>query len=349
VVDSQSKPVRIKFTKDADWHAFTEIDFLEPEIELPGETAEAPAEDEPSVQQSGFKSIQDQFLRDIEPFFVTFPFILFIAQAHRDSLIDKKLRDFCASNATNVNKSDNTIEYTIREEYEIIKKLSAILDEILVAAQSLTMIPNSFITQLCSLFDILLSAIISELIKQKPNILDSSDRKVEYADLFSFSTIEEVKSYFSEKFVEGLIRKSRREQIKWLEGTLKIPLTKDLPSWPQFIEINERRNLITHTGGVVSTEYISNIREAGFSNSQNIKVGSRLDVTFNYYKQSVNIFCEIGLKLIQVVWRKIVPSELEMADSALIGAGYRIILNDRYELEHFSVDLNRDGFPKCYR
>ncbi len=132
--------------------------------------------------------------------------------------------------------------------------------------------------------------------------------------------------------MEGLIRKSRREQIKWLEGTLKIPLTKDLPSWPHFIEINERRNLITHTGGVVSDEYISNVKEVGFPDTQNIKLGERLYVDFIYYQKAVNIFYEIGIKLIQVVWRKILPNELHVADDELIGAGYKLILSERYEL-----------------
>jgi hypothetical protein len=326
----------IRLTKDKHWNSFTglNVDFSEPtaaENEVDA-VADASKQNKQPTPATGFQSIQKRFLTDMEPFFVSFTFMLLIAQTHRDSLISQKLKQFCESNAIRTSKTDDEIDFLMSRDYDIVKQFFDILQEITVATQSMIAIPRTYIMQLCSLFDLLVSSIASEVIRQRPNILNSSDRNIEYGDLYSFSTIDEIKEHFSNKFVEGLIRKNRRNQFKWLEGVLKAPLTKDLLSWPDFVEINERRNLITHADGVVSAEYISNVNSAGLTIGEEIKIGTKLGVTFEYYKNAVNVFYEIGIKLIQVVWRIITPTEIELADSELIRAGYRMLLEGRYSL-----------------
>jgi hypothetical protein len=125
------------------------------------------------------------------------------------------------------------------------------------------------------------------------------------------------------------MRQSHADQIKWLSTKLGIPLTKDPKIWPDFIELCERRNLLTHTGGVVSTQYMTVCKEHGVP-LDNVSVGQKLDVTRQYYAGAVQTILEFGTKLTQVVWRKLVPTEINTADRELNEFAYRLIVRRRY-------------------
>ena len=53
-------------------------------------------------------------------------------------------------------------------------------------------------------------------------------------------------------------------------------MTNNLPSFKDFIEISERRNLFVHTGGIVSEQYIEVCKKYGCIIEN--KVGDNLDV-----------------------------------------------------------------------
>jgi hypothetical protein len=196
MADAQPNSFKIKLIKDAIWkNVFTGVDVSGLKAAHSEEEDPTPSLSKTEPSESGFKSVQHMFLSEIEPFFTTFPFLLFMARTNQVALIDSELKGFCEKNAISESKSESESEYTIKYDYEKLKELNIIFNKIVVASQAINIIPNSFIMQLCSLFDVLISSIVSELIRQKPSILDASERKIEYADLFNFSSIEEIKLF----------------------------------------------------------------------------------------------------------------------------------------------------------
>ena len=51
-----------------------------------------------------------------------------------------------------------------------------------------------------------------------------------------------------------------------------------------------------------------------------------------YFQDATSIFFEVGLKLVQVVWRKISSHEIGIADGALVNAGLQLISENRLPL-----------------
>jgi hypothetical protein len=64
---------------------------------------------------------------------------------------------------------------------------------------------------------------------------------------------------------------------------------------------------------------------------KNIVVGQRLGITAKYYQRAVYVILEFGIKLTQVIWRKISPSKIKIADVELNEASYRLIVRRRYD------------------
>src|SRR5258708_31026829 len=85
-----------------------------------------------------------------------------------------------------------------------------------------------------------------------------------------------------EKEIDALLRESHANQLDWLEKKFNIVLRKDLPAWPVFIELTERRNLFVHTNGVVSRQYLEVCRNHSCQLHEGIRNGESLTLTLDY-------------------------------------------------------------------
>lgn len=119
------------------------------------------------------------------------------------------------------------------------------------------------------------------------------------------------------------------QQIEWIEKRLKLDIQKNNPLWPKFVEFFERRNLVAHTSGKVSGQYLDTCKAHGFDTA-GLKPGDELRVTAEYLRQSIDLLLEFGIKLAHVVWRKLLPDQAEIAIQELNQTGYELISSRRY-------------------
>jgi hypothetical protein len=213
------------------------------------------------------------------------------------------------------------------------------------------LLPEMALVTLISVYDAYLGRLVRGLLTAKPEVLNASKRQLTYAQLTEFDSLEAAREYLIETEIESLLRENHASHFDWLEARLGIPLRRDLPSWPCFIEITERRNLFVHANGVVGAQYLSVCRKHGADPGPETAVGQRLRVPPNYFKTACDCITEIGVKLGQVVWRKILPGELEAADQALIGTTYELLTLREYRLAEtlleFATGLPRHSSAEC--
>ncbi|MHA6730169.1 hypothetical protein [Devosia sp. A369] len=115
----------------------------------------------------------------------------------------------------------------------------------------------------------------------------TSEREIKYSDLLSFASLEEAKYSLIDKEVESVLRNSHHEQFSWMENKFGMTLKNGLDIWPDFVELCERRNLLTHTGGYVSQQYLNNC--AAHSHKCSAKLGDKLETDAAYFKRAVQI------------------------------------------------------------
>jgi len=210
---------------------------------------------------------------------------------------------------------------------------------------ALKMLPVNFVVSLVSQFDAYLGKLIRQIFEIQPEILNSSEKLLKFSDLTSFEDIDEAKEYIIEKEIESVLRESHINHFVWLERKLDIPLRKDLPSFLDFIEITERRNLFVHTNGVVSRQYLSVCQKNCPKLVEDISIGDKLNADTEYLVKSQEIIFEIGVKLGHVMWRKLMPDDLENADKHLNMICYDLLQSGDFRLSqnllHFSTKILR--------
>jgi hypothetical protein len=201
------------------------------------------------------------------------------------------------------------------------------------------LVPRGLLVALVSQFDAYVGGLIRQLFKLKPEIVDSSANTLTFEQLVEFGSIEIARDYVIDKEIESVLRQSHADQFDWLEKKFNLPLRKDLPAWPVFIEVMERRHLFVHTNGVVSHQYLKVCRKHSCNIPESVGPGTALPLTREYFDAAYECIFEIGVKLGQVLWRKVQPTEIEKADSNLNFLTYGLIAEDRYRLARILLDF----------
>lgn len=242
----------------------------------------------------------------------------------------ERLNDFIEKN--HIEKTENDDSVTIKVPFEFNKKFIKYNKEIYQSLSAIQLIPKNVVVAFVSIYDSFLSDIIEGIYKLRPELLNTCEKEYSFSDILKFGSIDEIKENIIEKEVESVLRESHSKQFEWLSKKLKVKLTEDLPNYEHFIEITERRNLFVHTNGKVSRQYLSIVPPKN-DNNKEIKLGETLEASPEYVIHCYNVLFEIGVKLGQVIWRKIdEKNSLEEADDLLIDIIYDLLKNKKYNL-----------------
>ena len=288
-----------------------------------------------SKKDSAIAEVLEEFVAQIDSLAVSLPLAMMTIQgAHKVS--HKSYDDFIQKNCKEEAKDGEEYILVPREHdhrFNVLRK------RVRQTSIAYSVVPRSFQVSLVSSYDAFLGKLISSLFQLRPELLRSSDRTFTYSQLAEFSSISEARDQLLEKEVETLLRKSHSEQFDWLESKFAVKLRVDLPIWPTFIEVTERRNLFVHADGIVSSQYLKVCREQGVALENETKAGVQLEVPQKYFEIAHEAIFEIGVKLGQVLWRKLQPAEIEAADANLANVCYELLRERKFRLAQRLLDF----------
>lgn len=226
-------------------------------------------------------------------------------------------------------------------------------DEILAALRGASLLPEVMLIGLVSAYDSFLTKLLRVIFLSHEQIILTSEKTLKFSELSEFKSIEEARNVLIDREIESVLRDSHQDHFKWMENKFSMKLKSDLSVFPKFIELCERRNLMTHTGGFVSAKYLDNCRNHN-ALLPDIELGTKLTVDNEYYSIAVNVVCEIGIKLCYVLWRKFAKDERGKADSRLNEFCYDLIVRRNYNvaeaiLRFGSQVLEKGGSDSCRR
>ena len=199
---------------------------------------------------------------------------------------------------------------------------------------------------LVSLYDAYLTNLLKALFEKRPEIIFTSDKQVSFSEISKLNSLDEVKESIVEKEVEGIIRQSHVKQFETLENLFGVTLKTGLDVWPDFVEITEGRNLLAHTNGVVSRQYIVACQNNGVAGDLIPGVGETVTFTSDYFFNTYQVLFEICLKLGHVLWRKTVPSDLRRSDAHYNDVCFNLIKKGQYDLAVKLLDFMCDVVKK---
>lgn len=243
-------------------------------------------------------------------------------------------------------ESSNEIVYTVNMESG--KEFERVQNELLCALNAFSLIPRNTVVAMVSLYDAFLADLLECAYKVKPELLNACEKEFSYSEIVQFESIDNLKKHIIEKEVESIIRESHIKQFEILSKKFNVELAKDLDSYNDFIEITERRNLFVHKNGKVSSQYLKTCKGRPIDhNDEDIQIGEELDASPMYVEHCYKTLFEIGVKLGQVIWRKL-ENDLEKADDSLIDIGYTLIKNRKYQLACIITDFSCKPYVKHF-
>jgi len=273
----------------------------------------------------------ESFVRELDALADTLPLTMLLVTASIRSA-SEKLNAFLGQRCQKLSGGSFAIP---PDEYNEFANLRRHLER---NRRALQIIPRSFFTSLVSHYDAFTGSLLRSIFYLKPEVLNTSEHHITFKDLTTFGSLDDARNAVVEKDVEDIVRQSHADQFKWMETKLAVPLTKDLPSWPRFIEVTERRNLFVHCNGVVSAQYVTVCQRHGVDCSS-VKLGSELHVSDKYFTQAYETILEVGIKLAHVLWRRLRPDELDDADGSLNNLCLDLIRDEKYSVARTLLDF----------
>lgn len=258
----------------------------------------------------------------------------------------KRMNKFMGINNIKKIEEDNNVILSI--PVNVHKQFIKYSAELTQSISAMQLIPQNVVVAFVSIYDAYIADLIRCIYKLQPKLIYSCGREYSLSEILNFNSIEDVKEHTIEIEVESVLRENHSKQLEWLSKKLNIKLTEDLPILDSFIEITERRNLFVHTNGKVSRQYLSVINKAK-KVQKNICIGDTLKASPEYVVHCYTTLFEIGVKLGQVIWRKLdEKNSLEEADSYLIDIIYDLLKNNKYNLAITLSEFATKNYVKDY-
>ena len=227
-------------------------------------------------------------------------------------------------------KDDEDISYSILMPY--VSKSGDLLAKLQEIQSARLSLPNMLLLTLVSQYDAFIADLLKSLLQKKPELISATQKTLSFSEMSEFESIEEIKNSIIDNKVENLIRESHAKQFDNMEQLFDVKLRSGLDIWSDFIEVTERRNLLAHTNGIVTRQYVSVCTKNGVAKEKIQDVGEKLIFPPQYFSNAYNVFSEISIKLAHVLWRKIFPNELEVSDSHYTNICYRLLKTKNYDV-----------------
>lgn len=275
-----------------------------------------------------FEENLDKFLRHVDCINDALPMTMLLMKPYHDKAIDKFV-NFLNENVKEIKNDKGKKRVFVKVDQ--LKLFNELESNASIASISTKIIPKSLFVSLISQYDAFLYRLLKVIFDIKPEILYQSEKSLNYSQIAEKRSIKELKEYIVDSEIETFLRSSHSDQFDSLEKKLDIKLREGLLVWPQFIEITERRNLLVHCGGIVSTQYIKNCSK-NKCNIEKINVGDELPIDPGYFVDSCLCLKEIAIKLTHTLWRKFFKNNLMDADAALNNMCVELIDKESFKL-----------------
>jgi len=271
------------------------------------------------------------YIRHLESIYNTLPMTMILLEPFRKKA-DEDLLDFHSKKTTEEKDKDG--DTILMMKIEDKPTFDGLQRNLAISSIAQKVIPESLFVSLISQYDAFMGRLIEAMFRIKPEMLNTSEKSLTFSQIIQLGGIEEAREYILEKEIDGVIRDSHSDHFAYLENKLGMPLRKELKIWNKFIEITERRNLFVHCDGIVSRQYLAKCKESDFEVGE-VKLGDRLSVPLEYFKESFQILYELAVKLTHTIWRKLKIDEIESADNHLNNVCYSLL-----EISEFNLANN---------
>ena len=158
-------------------------------------------------------------------------------------------------------------------------------------------------------------------------MLDPGKKEFSLEDIDGFRTEGDATDLLLSRRVSDLMYGGLDDWSKWFAGRGNINLPELAIDWETVREIFQRRHIITHSGGLVSGEYLAKVKLPDLP-----ALGSRLVVDEDYLEATFDQLDALGTGLGVRTWGAWSPEQRNNSASALLQRTYQTLLLGRWQV-----------------
>jgi len=190
---------------------------------------------------------------------------------------------------------------------------------------------KSLFSQLFAEFDAFIGELLTTIYLLNDALLKGISREITLSELMDHEDLRSVKKALLEKEIDSFRRDSYVDQFSSLEKKFSIPLRK-FKEWPAFVELSQRRNILTHNGGLISEQYIAVCEREGYKFDKRPVLGHQVAVNFQYFAEALRLVTKVGFMLAYTLWSKVFPKDLPKLHDSLNDTIYNCLRGERWKL-----------------
>ncbi|MDQ0867903.1 hypothetical protein QFZ70_000376 [Arthrobacter sp. V1I9] len=190
---------------------------------------------------------------------------------------------------------------------------------------------SSLLATLIGEYEVFIGGLLRAALTLHPGALGDSNRSFTWKEITAFDTLQDLREHAIDKAVEKVLRESAEEWPKYIAEKFKIVLP-DLTKDAGLLEVFQRRNVIVHNGGRVSSIYLENVPKRNVP----IKLGQKLLVDEKYLTEAADKLLAVGLSVAANVGRLLLKNGkgCDHIESTYGDVGYQLLQQERYWVVH---------------
>lgn len=291
----------------------------------------APVQIDADKDMHPFKISLDAFLRSMDDYGDAVKIALPAILKERSDALKKSAKKF--KEFDKAIKENSSAEEEIKDAH----KLKVLIDHIdeferLTESRLIPLTIRGIFIGVFSEYDSFIGKLLKAVYYKRQDLLKDISREISLKDLMGYSALDEIKKDMLEKEIDSFRRNSYIEQFSDLEKMFGISTLTQFKEWPSFVEMAQRRNVMTHNDGRVSQQYLQVCDREKVSFDTRPIIGSELELTPQYLFNTIHTLSKVGFMLAHTLWRKLLPSngEIEIANDEANGAIFNLLTAKRW-------------------
>lgn len=212
------------------------------------------------------------------------------------------------------------------DDHFVVGKFVKEMQRAMIGPQRGVIFRNSLLAMAIGAFEVLIAGVVAQYFIQHRGALGSDSKEFSLEDLRDFDDLNDATDYLLSKRVSNLMHGGFDEWCDWFKKSCKADLTDYAMDFEAVREAFQRRHVVIHNGGLVSSEYVAKVVHS----EDPPAVGTRLDVSPAYLRAVFDELDVLGTALGTNAWGTWTPDERDASASELLNRSYDLMLMERW-------------------
>lgn len=249
-----------------------------------------------------------------------------------------------------VEEADGTSIYGLSQEQ--FRKIPVTLEWLHRIGQGMDALPAALLMSIVAVFDSNTADVVRDMLTIRPASLQAGTRTALVKEVLESKSIDEFKQRIISDEIYLFSRGSHEEQIEYIKKNFHISIMSHWKRWADFIEVFERPNLVAHGEKTFTQRYVDNCKKHSHKGSEKL-LGTPIELSQNYLRQSLEILTEFGILLVFSLWRKHLPAQEKEAFVSINQIAFKIISTKKYivpiRIVEYALGLKNTTAPESVK